>query len=58
MTNVNRIQAYNSIICECFCNGFIDFMLKGKKWQKIYCVDFGSTENLKTLKYHVFSKKH
>ena len=26
--NVYRIQAYYSIMCECFCIGFIDFMLK------------------------------
>ena len=30
ITNIYRIQAYNSIICEYFCIGFIDFMLKGK----------------------------
>ena len=29
-TNIFRIQAYDSIICEYFCIGFIDFMLKGK----------------------------
>ena len=29
-TNIYRIQAYNSIMCEYFCIGFIDFMLKGK----------------------------
>ena len=30
MTNYYRIQAYHSIICEYFCIGFIDFMLKPK----------------------------
>ena len=29
-TNISRIQANNSIICRCFCIGFIDFMLAGK----------------------------
>ena len=29
-TNIFRIQAYNSIMCEYFSIGFIDFMLKGK----------------------------
>ena len=29
-TNIYRIQAYDSIMCGCFCIGFIDFMLKGK----------------------------
>ena len=30
MTNIYRIQAYNSIICGYFCIGFTAFMLKGK----------------------------
>ena len=29
-TNIFRIQAYNLIMCEYFCIGFIDFMLAGK----------------------------
>ena len=29
-TKFFRIQVYNSIMCEYFCIGFIDFMLKGK----------------------------
>ena len=29
-TDIFRIQAYDSIMCGCFCIGFIDFMLKGK----------------------------
>ena len=28
--NIYRIQAYDSIMCEYFCIGFVDFMLKGK----------------------------
>ena len=28
--NIFRIQAYESIMCEFFCIGFIDFMLSGK----------------------------
>ena len=28
--NIYRIQANDSIMCEFFCNGFMDFMLKGK----------------------------
>ena len=27
--NINRIQACNSVMCGCFCIGFIDFMLEG-----------------------------
>ena len=29
-TNIFRIQAYDSIMCGCFCIGFIDFKLTGK----------------------------
>ena len=29
-TNIFRIEAYDSIMCGCFCIGFIDFMLAGK----------------------------
>ena len=28
--NIYRIQSYNLIMCEYFCIGFIDFMLKGR----------------------------
>ena len=30
MTNIFRIQAYDSIMCGYFCIGFINFMFKGK----------------------------
>ena len=30
MTNIFRIQAYDSIMCEYFCIAFIDFMFEGK----------------------------
>ena len=30
ITNIFRIQAYDSIICGYFCIGFIDFMPAGK----------------------------
>ena len=30
ISNIFRIQAYDSIICGYFCIGFIDFMFKGK----------------------------
>ena len=30
IANIFRIQAYDSIMCECFCIAFIDFMFKGK----------------------------
>ena len=31
ITDIYRIQAYDSIMCGYFYNGFIDFMLKSKK---------------------------
>ena len=31
ITNIFRIQAYDSVMCEYCCIGFIDFMLAGKK---------------------------
>ena len=33
-TNIFRIQAYDSIMCGCFCIGFINFMFKGKSLTK------------------------
>ena len=30
ITNIYRIQAYDSVICDYFCIGFNDFMLKGQ----------------------------
>ena len=30
VTNIYRIQSYDSIMCRYFCIGFFDFMLKGK----------------------------
>ena len=30
ITNIHRIQGYNSVMCGYFCTGFIDFMFKGK----------------------------
>ena len=30
VSNIYKIQAYDSIMCGYFCIGFIDFMLKGK----------------------------
>ena len=29
-TNIFRVQAHDSIMCEYFCIGFIDFMFAGK----------------------------
>ena len=30
ISNIYRVQEYDSIMCRYFCIGFIDFMLKGK----------------------------
>ena len=30
ITNIYRIQAYNSIMCDYFCTGFINFIFNGK----------------------------
>ena len=32
ITNIYRIQAYNSITCGYFCIGFMNFMLEGKSF--------------------------
>ena len=32
ITNIYRMQAYDSIMCGHFCIGFINFMLKGKNF--------------------------
>ena len=31
IANIFRVQANNSVMCGCFCIGFVDFMLAGKK---------------------------
>ena len=36
ITNIYRIQAYNSIMCIYFYIGFIDFMLKKLKFARLY----------------------
>ena len=35
-TNIFRKQAYDSLMCEYFCIGFVDFMLAGKKLILVY----------------------
>ena len=32
VTNIYRIQAYDSTMCRYFCTGFINFILKGKSF--------------------------
>ena len=28
--NISRLESYNSVMCSCFCTGFIDFTLQGE----------------------------
>ena len=45
ITNIYRIQAYDSIIHGYFYIGFIDFMLNGKSW--LECSNLFSPEEYK-----------
>ena len=46
ITNIYRIQAYDSIMCGYFCIEFIDFMLEGKRLLE-YTSLFSPNENKK-----------
>ena len=35
VTNIYRIQAYDSIMCRYFCTGFIDVMLQSLKFLRV-----------------------
>ena len=51
ITNIYRIQAYDSIRCGYFCIGFVDFMLKGKSlYTKEYTKLFSPNEYKKNDK--------
>ena len=54
VTNIYRIQAYDSIMCGYFQIGFIDFMLKGKgllKYTNLFSLnDYAKNEKI-ILKY-------
>ena len=56
-TNIYRIQAHDSIMCEYFCNGFIDFMLKGKRVSE-YTNLFSTNKYKKMTKewYNIFNR--
>ena len=54
ITNVRRIQSYDSITCRYFCIGFIDFMLKGKSWldyTNLFSLNDYQKNDKKILKY-------
>ena len=46
-TNIFRIQGYDSIMCEYFCIGFIDFVFKGKTFKKKDFTNLFSPNNFK-----------
>ena len=48
-TNIFKIQAYDSIMYECFCIGFIEFMLKGESLTDI--TNLFSSNNSKKNRY-------
>ena len=38
ISNIFRIQSYDSIMCGYFCNGLINFMIKGKTLNDEQCI--------------------
>ena len=54
ITNIYRMQAYDSITCGYFCIGFIDFMLKGisslEYTNLVFPNDYGKNDKI-ILKY-------
>ena len=54
ITNIYRVQAYDSIVCECFCIGFFDFMLKGKcllEYTNLFSPNYFEKNDKTILKY-------
>ena len=54
VTNIYRIQAYDSIMCGYFQIGFIDFILKGKsllKYTNLFSLNDYAKNNKIILKY-------
>ena len=54
ITNIYRIQAYDSITFRYFCVGFIDFMLKGEsllEYTNLFCPNEHKRNNEIILKY-------
>ena len=53
ITNIYRVQGYDSIMCGYFCIGFIDFMLKGKSlldYTNLFPNDYENNDKI-ILKY-------
>ena len=57
ITNIYRIQTYNSIMCGYFCIGFIDFILKGKFFlnftNSFSPNDYEKNDKIKRLKNYI-----
>ena len=54
ITDIDRIQAYDSIMCGNFCIGFIDFLLKGKSlldYTNLFCSNDYEKNDKIILKY-------
>ena len=54
ITNIYRIQAYDSITFRYFCVGFIDFILKGEsllEYTNLFCPNERKRNNEIILKY-------
>ena len=51
ITNIYRIQKYDSIICGYFCIGFIDFMLKRKSLLEFFSLNKYEKNEKIILKY-------
>ena len=55
MTNIYRIQVYDSIMCEYLCIEFIDFTLKGEgllKYTNIFSPNQYKNNDKIVLKYY------
>ena len=55
ITNIYRVQAFDSIMCEYFCIGFADFILKGKcllEYTNVFPPNEYKTNDKIILKYH------
>ena len=54
ITNIYRIQTYDSIMCVYFCTGNIDFMLEGKSlvdYTNLFSTNIYEKKNKMILKY-------
>ena len=58
ITNIYRIQAYDSIMCGYFCIRFIDFMLKGKSLLDYTNLSSITEKFVRKNLYCIFCAKH